>query len=51
MATQTAHDKKSALQKQIEALTAQLEALDQEAVHELKLKLSDARKVVSALEA
>ena len=47
---QSATDKKSALQKQIEALTAQMHALDQEAVHELKLKLSDARKVVTDLE-
>ena len=46
MAT-TATEKKSALQKQIEALQKQMEALDQEAIHELKLKLSDARKVVS----
>lgn len=49
MATSAA-DKKSVLQKQIEALTAQMHALDQEAVHELKLKLSDARKVVTDLE-
>ncbi len=49
MAT-TATEKKSALQKQIEALTAQMHALDQEAVHELKLKLSDARKVVTEME-
>ena len=48
---QSATEKKSALQKQIEALTAQMHALDQEAVHELKLKLSDARKVVTNLEA
>ena len=48
---QSATDKKSALQKQIEALTAQMHALDQEAIHELKLKLSDARKVVTDLEA
>ncbi len=47
---QSATEKKSALQKQIEALTAQMYALDQEAVHELKLKLSDARKVVTDLE-
>ena len=46
----TATEKKLSLQKQIEALTAQMHALDQEAVHELKLKLSDARKVVTDLE-
>ncbi len=49
MAT-SATEKKSVLQKQIEALTAQMHALDAEAVHELKLKLSDARKVVTDLE-
>ncbi len=43
-------DKKAALQKQIEALNAQLKDLDQEAIHELKLKLSDARKLVTNLE-
>lgn len=48
--TPTATEKKSALQKQIEALQKQMEALDQEAIHELKLRLSDARKVVSTLE-
>ncbi len=47
---QSATEKKSALQKQIEALTAQMHALDKEAEHELKLKLSDARKVVTDLE-
>ena len=46
----TTTDKKAALQKQIESLQTQMEALDQEAVHELKLKLSDARKVVTNLE-
>ena len=46
----SATEKKASLQKQIEALTAQMHALDQEAVHELKLKLSDARKVVTDLE-
>lgn len=50
MAT-SAQDKKAALQKQIEALQQQVLDLNQEAVHELKLKLSDARKVVSILEA
>ena len=49
--TPTAHDKKSDLQKKIDALQQQMHALDQEAIHELKLKLSDARKVVSTLEA
>ena len=47
----SAKDKKLTLQQQIEALQKQMEALDQEAVHELKLKLSDARKVVTTLEA
>ena len=49
MAT-TARDKKQSIQQQIEALQKQMEALDQEAIHELKLKLSDARKLVSELE-
>lgn len=48
--TPTAQEKKAALSKQIESLQQQMEALDQEAIHELKLKLSDARKVVSDLE-
>lgn len=46
----SAPDKKAALQKQIEALQGQIEALNQEAIHELKLKLSDARRVVRDLE-
>ena len=46
----TAVDKKAVLQKQIEALQGQVQALDQEAIHELKLKLSDARKEVAKLE-
>ena len=46
----TAKDKKLTLQQQIEALQKQMADLDQEAVHELKLKLSDARKVVTNLE-
>ena len=46
----TAKDRKQSLQQQIEALQKQMEALDQEAIHELKLRLSDARKVVVALE-
>ena len=49
MAT-TAHEKKSALQKQIEDLQKKMQELDAEAIHELKLKLSDARKLVSELE-
>ena len=47
---QSATDKKATLQKQIEALNEQLKALEQEAIHELKLKLGDAKKVVSKLE-
>ncbi len=46
----SATDKKASLQKQIEALQGQIEALNEEAVHELKLKLSDARKLVRDLE-
>ncbi len=46
----TATDKKATLQKQIEALQNQMQALDQEAVHEVKLRLADARKVVTNLE-
>ena len=49
MAT-TATEKKASLLKQIEELQKQAQELDQEAVHELKLKLSDARKVVTNLE-
>ena len=49
-AAQSATDKKAAIQKQIDALQNQMESLNQEAVHELKLKLSDARKVVTNLE-
>ena len=49
MAT-TATEKKSALKKQIEDLQKKMQELDQESVHELKLKLADARKVVVALE-
>ena len=48
--TPSATEKKMSLQKQIEALQGQLKDLDQEAIHELKLKLSDARKEVVALE-
>ena len=50
MATNSATDKKAALQKQIESLQGQIEALNEEAIHELKLKLSDARKLVRDLE-
>jgi hypothetical protein len=45
-----ATDKRDSLLKQIEALNNQIEALNVEAIHELKLKLSDARKVVLQLE-
>ena len=46
----TATDKQADLQKQIDALHAQMEALSKEAVLELKQKLSEARAVVSELE-
>jgi chromosome segregation ATPase len=46
----SATDKKLALQKQIEALNQEMHALEQESIQELKLKLSDARKVVTSLE-
>ena len=49
MAT-SAKDQKLSIQQQIETLQKQMQDLDQEAVHELKLKLSDARKVVTNLE-
>ena len=49
MAT-SAKDQKLSIQQQIEALQKQMQDLDQAAVHELKLKLSDARKVVTNLE-
>ena len=48
--TLTATEKKASLLKQIEVLQKQAHELDQEAVHELKLKLADARKVVTNLE-
>jgi chromosome segregation ATPase len=48
--TPTATDKRATIQKQIEALEAQKAALDQEAIHELKLKISDARRAVKELE-
>ena len=47
---QTASDKKATLQKQIEALQDQMVALQEEAIEELKAKLSDARKAVSTVE-
>jgi hypothetical protein len=51
MATTTSpSSSKTAIQKQIEELQNRLKELDQEAIHELKLKLSDARKVVTTLE-
>ena len=46
----TTKDKKLTLQQQIEALQQQILDLNQAEVHELKLKLSDARKVVTDLE-
>ncbi len=46
----SAQEKQAALQKQIDALQGQIESLNQEAVHDLKLKLSDARAVVRDLE-
>ena len=48
---QSVTDKKSALQKQIAELQEKMRLIDSEAIHELKLKLSDARKVVTDLEA
>ena len=44
-------NKQAELQKQIDALQAQMEALNQEAAQELKQKIADARKVVQDLEA
>ena len=46
----SAKDKKQSLQQQIDDLQKKMHELDAEAIHELKLKLSDARKVVSTLE-
>ncbi len=46
----TVHDKKSVIQKQINALRAQMVALDQERIHGLRLKLAAAREVVRDLE-
>lgn len=48
--TPNAIEKKAALTKQIEGLQKQIESLNQEAVQELKLKISDARRVVKDLE-
>ena len=48
--TSGATEKRTSLLKQIEALNNQIDALNVEAIHELKLKLSDARKVVVDLE-
>ena len=49
-AAPSAKNKKQSIQEQIEALQKQMQDLDKEAIHELKLKLSDAKKVVTALE-
>ena len=46
----TATDKQADIQKQIDALQAQMEELSQDAVQELKQKLSAARQVVKDLE-
>lgn len=46
----SATDKKLSLQQQIDVLQKQVEALNQETIHELKLKLADARKLVLQLE-
>ncbi len=46
----SASDKRAALQKQIEALQGQVASLNQEAVHEVRLKLSDARTAVREIE-
>lgn len=47
---ETSSDKKLTIQQQIEALQKQMHDLDQEAVAELKSRLSDARKLVVQLE-
>ena len=49
-AAPSAKNKKQSIQEQIDALQKQMQDLDQEAIHELKLKLSDAKKVVTTLE-
>ena len=46
----SATEKRAAIQKQIEALQGQVESINQEVIHDLKLKISDARKVVRDLE-
>ena len=46
----SATEKKSALQTQIAALQAQVEALNTEAVEELKFKINDTRKTLRAYE-
>ncbi len=43
-------NKKSDLQQQLEALHAQMEALNQEAVGELKVKISDTKKILRGYE-
>lgn len=49
--SQSPTDRKATLQKQMEALQKQMEEIDHAVIHELKLKLSDARQVVRNLEA
>ena len=46
----SAKDKKQSLLQQIDDLQKKMQELDQAEIHELKFKLSDARKVVSTLE-
>ncbi len=46
----SAIDKKSDLQQQLAALHAQMAALNQEAVGELKVKISDTKKVLKGYE-
>jgi len=41
---------KTSLQQQLAALEAQMQALNQEAVNELKLKISDTKKVLRGYE-
>ena len=47
---QSPADRKAFLQRQIEALQGEMVALQEEAVEELKRRLSDARQVVATLE-
>ena len=47
---QNPSDRKAFLQQQIEALQGEMVALQEQAVEELKIRLSDARKVVQILE-